>query len=130
MAMKKILKGFTLVELMILVAVIGLLLVIANPDHTGAYSHNRKATAKAFLLKVSAYQVSFFQRYKEYASSFSELGLLPNENLTAHYNFQLSKVNEPSGIDGYSIKATPINSDESQVLWLDHLGQTSLNWND
>ena len=42
---------------------------------------------------------------------------------------QLNKGDEPSGLDSYSIKATPIDSADSQILWLNHLGQTSVNWN-
>lgn len=122
-------RGFTLVEMMILVAVMGFLLIIAMPDQTDAASHNRRALVKAFLLKVSAYQAGYFQQHREYASSLKILGLTYSEDLKAQYNFQLSKVNEPSGLSGYIIKATPINSADSQILWLNHLGQTSVNWN-
>ena len=123
-------RGFTLVEIMVLLAVMGFLLIIAMPDQTEPANHNRKALAKAFLLKVSAYQAGYFQQHREYASSLTSLGLTASEDLKAQYNFQLNKVDEPSGLSGYSIKAMPINSVDSQVLWLNHLGQTSVNWND
>ena len=121
--------GFTLIEIMVLLTVIGFLLIIATPDQTGSNSHNRKALAKAFLLKVSAYQSGYFRQHRQYALSLTDLGLTPSEALKAQYNFQLNKGNEPSGLDGYSIKATPIDSSDSQILWLNHLGQTSVNWN-
>ena len=121
--------GFSLVEIMVLLTVMGFFLIIATPDHTETSSHNRKALAKAFLLKVSAYQAGYFRQHRQYALSLTGLGLTPDEDLKAQYDFQLNKGNEPSGLDGYSIKATPIDSSDSQILWLNHLGQTSVNWN-
>ena len=121
--------GFSLVEIMVLLTVMGFLLIIATPDHTESNSHNRKALAKAFLLKVSAYQAGYFRQHRQYALSLTSLGLTPDEDLKSQYDFQLDKDNEPTGLDGYIIKATPINSADSQILWLNHLGQTSVNWN-
>ena len=121
--------GFSLVEIMVLLTVMGFLLIIATPDPAETSSYNRKALAKAFLLKVSAYQAGYFRQHRRYALSLTSLGLTPNEDLTAQYDFQLDKGNEPTDLDGYIIKATPINSADSQILWLNHLGQTSVNWN-
>ncbi len=123
-------RGFTLVEIMVLLAVMGFLLIIAMPDQAEPANHNRKALAKAFLLKVSAYQASYFQQHREYASSLTSLGLTASEDLKVQYNFQLDKFYEPNGLAGYSIKAMPINSVDSQALWLNHLGQTSVTWNE
>ena len=122
-------RGFTLVEIMVLLAVMGFLLIIAMPDQAEPANYNKKALAKAFLLKVSAYQASYFQQHREYALSLTSLGLTASEDLKAQYNFQLNKGNEPSGLSGYIIKATPIDSADSQILWLNHLGQTSVDWN-
>jgi Tfp pilus assembly protein PilE len=121
--------GFSLVEIMVLLTVMGFLLIIATPDHTESNSYNRKAFAKAFLLKVSAYQAGYFRQHRQYALSLTGLGLTPDEDLKSQYDFQLDKGNEPTDLDGYIIKATPINSSDRQVLWLNHLGQTSVNWN-
>jgi Tfp pilus assembly protein PilE len=121
--------GFSLVEIMVLLTVMGFLLIIATPDQAETSSHNRKALAKAFLLKVSAYQAGYFRQHRQYALSLTSLGLTPGEDLTAQYDFQLDKGNDPTDLDGYIIKATPINSADSQILWLNHLGQTSVDWN-
>ena len=121
--------GFSLVEIMVLLTVMGFLLIIATPNQSETSSYNRKALAKAFLLKVSAYQALYFQQHREYALSLTSLGLTASEDLKAQYNFQLNKDNEPSGLSGYIIRAAPIDSADSQILWLNHLGQTSVNWN-
>jgi Tfp pilus assembly protein PilE len=129
MKMKAGCAGFSLVEIMVLLTVMGFLLIIVTPDQAETTSHNRKALAKAFLLKVSVYQAGYFQQHREYAFSLTNLGLTASEDLKAQYNFQLNKANEPSGLSGYIIKAIPIDSADSQILWLNHLGQTSFNWN-
>ena len=130
MKMKAGYRGFTLVEIMVLLAVMGFLLIIVLPHQNKPANHNRKALAKAFLLKVSAYQAGYFQQHREYASSLTSLGLTASEDLKAQYNFQLKNVTEFSGLNGYSIKAMPLDSADSQIFWLNHLGQTSVNWND
>jgi Tfp pilus assembly protein PilE len=89
--------GFSLVEIMVLLTVMGFLLIIATPDHSRDNSHNRKALAKAFLLKVSAYQAGYFRQHRQYALSLTSLGLTPDEDLKAQYDFQLDKGNEPTG---------------------------------
>ena len=129
MKMKAGCIGFTLIEVMVLLTVIGFLLIIATPDQTEISSHNRKSLAKAFLLKVSAYQAGYFRQHRQYALSLTGLGLTPDEDLKSQYDFQLDKGNEPTDRDGYIIKATPINSSDRQIIWLNHLGQTSVNWN-
>lgn len=122
-------RGFTLIEISLLLVVVGILLIISMPNQTDSLNHN-KALAKAFLLKVSVYQTSYFMQNKEYALNFKILGLSPNVALKEHYKFQLNTEREPSALIGYSIKAMPKKLVESQPLWINYLGQTSANWDD
>ena len=123
-------RGFTLIEISLLLVVVGILLIISMPNQTDSLNHNNKALAKAFLLKVSVFQASYFLQNKEYALNFKSLGLSPSLALKEHYKLQLNKVSEPSGLVGYSIKAMPKKVVESQPLWINYLGQTSANWDD
>ena len=52
--------GFTLIEVMVLLTVIGFLLIIATPDQTESSSHNRKSLAKAFYSKFLPIKQNIF----------------------------------------------------------------------
>jgi type IV pilus assembly protein PilE len=63
-------KGFTLIELMIVVAVIGILAAIAYPSYTEQINKGRRASAKAVLLDAQAYMERIYsENYSYYADT-------------------------------------------------------------
>jgi type IV pilus assembly protein PilE len=60
--------GFSLIELMIVVAVIGALMAIALPSYEGYRVRSSRAAAQAVLLEIYARQESFAQKERRYAS--------------------------------------------------------------
>lgn len=75
--MKKVVKsdqGFTLVELMVVVAIIGILSAIAVPNFKRYQAKSKQSEAKIQLAAVYSTEISSQADYDGYASCLSELG--------------------------------------------------------
>jgi len=76
--MKKLTKkGFTLVELMIVVAIIGILAAIAIPNFIKFQARSKQAEAKSNLKSVFTGQKSFFAEGDRYSISTGDIGFSP-----------------------------------------------------
>jgi len=62
-------KGFTLIELMIAVAIIAIIASIAYPAYTGSAQVSRRASAKVALVQLAQAQEQFFTVNSSYATS-------------------------------------------------------------
>lgn len=76
--------GFTLMELMITVAIIGILAAITIPSYTKYVQKTKRADAKVALMEIAQKQESYFVQNMSYANSLTQLGFsannIPSEN--------------------------------------------------
>lgn len=87
-------KGFTLIELMIVVAILGILSAIALPSYSRYIEKSRRTDAKVELLRVAQLQESYFAQNLSYANSIAQLKLSPSTDPKAPAGSVLSQ-------DGY-----------------------------
>ena len=74
--------GFTLAEVMITIAIIGILLGVALPSYQDYLRRSRRADAKITLHNLAAAQETYFFRNNKYAMKFSDIRVVPEAAVT------------------------------------------------
>ena len=70
-------KGFTLIELMVVVAIIGILASIAIPAYLKVVANAKKSEAKMNLSSIYTTEIAYFAENGRYGSDFYQLGWAP-----------------------------------------------------
>jgi len=78
-------SGFTLVELMVVVAIIGLLSAVAIPNFKKYQAKAKTSEAKLQLSSVYTAETSFFSDYNIYANCLDYMGYNPSKESASRY---------------------------------------------
>lgn len=116
--------GFTLVELMIAVAVVAFLAAIALPSYQGQLRKSRRGTAQAFMMDISQRQQARFLDTRNYvtidnnADVQAKLGLTVPADVSTYYNLDVDVTGPPPGFTVFAVaKGTQDhNNDEDLQL--------------
>ena len=81
MKKKALEKGFSLIELMIVVAIIGILAAIAVPNYERFQAKARQSEAKANLAAIYSANKAFFSEWTTYHARFGVIGFSPEGEL-------------------------------------------------
>lgn len=68
-------NGFTLIEIMIVVAIIGIIAAVAMPSYRESIVKSKRTVAKTHLMDIAARQEQYLANNKRYAASLTDLGL-------------------------------------------------------
>lgn len=92
--------GFSMIELMVVVGIIGVLVAIAAPNFSRYQSKTRQSEAKVALAAIYAGEKSFKTEYSSYVSSLDAIGYAP-EGARRYYNVGFNATHG-STISGYN----------------------------
>lgn len=110
-------KGFTLIELMIVVAIVGILASVAIPAYTQYILESRRTDATSSLLDCA----SRLERNFTVNNRYDTAGVCAGTSIDGHY-----QLNETINQFDFVISATPLagqaNDTECADIGLDHLG--------
>lgn len=131
-------KGFTLVELMIVVAILGILGSIAYPAYTQQMLKSKRSDAFVGVQQVAQLQEEYFNRHMSYADGFITLGYTSSPIKSPNQAYNISLTVEPAGCSGntvspcldYTISARPATAaqqkdKECAVISYDNVGRKS-----
>lgn len=102
-------QGFTLIELMVVVAIIGILAAIVYPSYVQYVTKSNRSAAESFLLSVSNKQEQYVLDARQYAATLNALSLVVPTAVAKHYSVTVA-ANNAATPPSYTITATPINT--------------------
>lgn len=87
--MRRSSTGFTLIELMIVVAIVGILAALAYPAYTGSVAKGKRAEARAAVMDLLQQQERYFTQMNTYETfSLGATGTLPFKGFSSASNGQ------------------------------------------
>lgn len=127
-ASERHLRGFTLIELMVVVAVIAILGVIAFPSYQAHINKSRRADAQVGLLELAQFMERHYTSNGGYLSGGNTGGAptlpfveTPKGSSNSFYALSLSSISAQA----YVLQAAPVNGmagDKCGTLTLSHTG--------
>lgn len=100
-------RGFTLIELMIVVAIVAILAAIAYPSYSNYAYRTRRADGKEMMMRVAAAQERYYTNLNKYAAVGS-LGL--GNPLTSEKGYYTITIALANSDQTYTLTATPASA--------------------
>lgn len=130
-ACRDVLRGFTLLELLIVVAILGLLTAIALPGYQRSVLIGGRAEGRALLLQVAANQERYYADHLAYSSNADPLATPTGAMLTSAGGlYRVSVAACPDGGIEHCFVATAVpvgrqTADTCQSMAISHTGLRS-----
>ena len=103
-------RGFTMVELMIVVAIIGILASIVYPSYIDNVKKSRRAAAQSYLMEIAQRQQQYLLDARTYAANLSALGVVTPADVAKYYTIKVEVAEAPFS---FTLTATPTGSQVS-----------------
>ena len=123
--------GFSLIELMISLAIVSILAVLTLPNYHQYILRTNTVAAQQYLLELVSLQNQTMFENHGYIEKLEALGVPPLERVKNHYDIAITNVSNTATPPTYSIQATPKAGSaqaKTSTLTINHLGQKTGDW--
>ena len=104
--------GFTLIEVLIVVVIVGILLSVALPGYQESMRKGRRADAKAALMDVANKQERLMLDRSRYTADMTELGFAADPMISEEGHYSVDRVVSGTcpvaSLTCYALQATPV----------------------
>jgi len=126
--------GFTLVEIMTVVAIVGTLAIIAYPNYLKQIQKSQRTAAKTALLDLASREAVYYSTNNAYTATMATLGYANNYPTSSPTSYVVPNATTPyytltvaldSGDPGYTATATPTGTqanDSCGTYTINYLG--------
>lgn len=116
-------RGFTLVELVIAVMILGILASIALPNYLEHTKKGRRAAAQSHLMDIAQRQQAYLLDSRSYAADLTTLNVTTPRDVASYYTITMEAADATPPT--FKVTATPISGSAQAgdpVLTLDNTG--------
>lgn len=101
-------RGFTLTEMMIVIAIIGIISAFAYPSYVEQVRKSKRSDAKIALQQIAQRQESHFIKNYSYASTLTAMGYAADTIPSPENDYQITI--DSASATAYTLKATPAST--------------------
>ena len=122
-------QGFTLIELMIVVAIIAILAAIAFPSYSDYVRKTRRSDAKASLLELAQREETYYSDWNSYTATIVNVGWNSNAlSKEGHYDMAITTANAVGFTATATAKGDQLKDTDCKILQINNAGaKTSTN---
>lgn len=121
-------RGFTLLELMVVVVIIAILASIAIPSYSRYAYRARRADAHNLLMHIAAAQERYYSTHNKYTNKLTDFGYSTDTNVATEHGYYAISVTTSDSDQKYTATATRQNAQTADVcgnLSIDNAGKKS-----